>query len=146
MKGTACTKAICRLLVHHPIALPSFVYCLKAWALLYSRSKEAQGLRLCPCYPGLPEDVNDGGEYCCMRPTSATLHGLKGVQGMAPLATLLVGSDKISVRDCICLAVMLGHPLEHQSSLVVFPAVRTGRNHAVENAYIWLAALQRGGT
>ena len=113
----------------------------KKRGLLDSRSEEAQSLGLSPCNAGLPEDVNNRREDCRMRPASATLHGFKSVQGVAPLAALFVGADQIRVGHSIGVAVVLGHALEHEAGLVILAAMGAGSYHAVEDAHIWLAAL-----
>ena len=77
-----------------------------------------------------------------MRPATAALHGLERVQGVAPLAPLLVGPDEVGIGHSIGRAVMLRHALEHEAGLVELAAVGTGCNHAVEDAHVWLAALQ----
>lgn len=109
--------------------------------LLDSRGEKTQGFGLRPSDACLPEHVDDGGEYCGVGSATAALHCLEGVQGVAPLPALLVRADEIRVRDRVGHAIVLRHALEHETRLVVLPAVGTGRYHAIEDADIWLTAL-----
>ena len=77
-----------------------------------------------------------------MRLATAALHGFKRVQCVAPLASLLTGTDQVCVRDSLGNAVMLCHAVKHRASLDVLASMGTSSYHAVEDAYVWLAPLQ----